>query len=421
MVNHEHSGEQTGDDSANPWDAVADYGNKHPFGSLPEDVSVVEMKDDQVPEDAENDPFFADRNSPDLGAESIAEATSQPHGKEIRTPQLLHDYDKGLIYGEQVGETIVAKPESAEHASMRQEQNQKKQDQADAEYLKSHYMRSSMRGHLGVWDYSRMSKEDKADAERKRQLAEMDFFDARPLDFKIGGWEDLSEEERRWHNGWFLATEGGRWLDKKVNEKMRKDNPEVFNPSKELVIERIRKVVLELNTEESQKELMRFADLFGNGNYSEAVTQAAVFFSEIYGLKDIPNIRMMDPKDDVRGFQEADSFVIATNVRATPWGFLNTLSHELWHARQQQAINNKEPGSELLSINLQNYQDANNGIIDRPYFTQLVEMEARAIGGFVGEAVHKNMPLGKRIKYGLQRFRKPKANNKTPDATPSVA
>ncbi|MDO4730208.1 MAG: hypothetical protein Q4A96_03370, partial [Candidatus Saccharibacteria bacterium] len=331
MVNHEHSGEQTGDDSANPWDTVADYRNKHPFGSLPEDVPAVEMKDDQVPEDTENDPFFADRNSSDLGAEGIKEATSQPHGREIRTPQLLYDYDKGLIFGEQIGETIVAKPESAEHASMRQEQNQKKQDQIDAEYLKSHYMRSSMRGHLGVWDYSRMSEEDKADAERKRQLAEMGFFDAKPFDLRTGGWEEPSEEEQRWHNGWFQTAEGGIWLDEKVNERIIKDNPEVFAPSKELIIERVGKVVEELNTEESQKELMKFADLFGNGNYSEAVTQAALFFGEIYGLKDIPNVRMMDPNDSVKGFQESESFVIATNVRTTPWDFLNTLSHELWH------------------------------------------------------------------------------------------
>lgn len=295
MVNHEHSGEQTGDNSANPWDAVVDYGNEHPFGSEQGNDSDAEAETSQVSEDVENDPFFADRNSSDLGAEGIKEATSQPQGKEIKTPQLLHDYDENLIYGKQIGSTIVTKPESAEHESVRQEQNKKLQDQADAEYLKSHYMRSSMRGDLGDWDYSQMSEEDKADAARKEQLAEMGFYDAEPLDYKPDdykekyygpldkmedqrAWNELTEKEREWHNGWFFTRQGEKWLNEKVNEKMRKDNPEAFNPSKELVAERVGKIVEALKTEESQKELMKFAELFGSGKYSEATTQAATFF-----------------------------------------------------------------------------------------------------------------------------------------------
>ena len=218
--------------------------------------------------------------------------------------------------------------------------------------------------------------------------------------------------EREWQKAWADLEEGEHSLNQRVS-------PEVFSADKKEVRKTLAPVIERLNAEGSRGEIAELLKLLEHSEKGMFVTRSVEFFAKVYGLKALPELKILSGAD---GFKSSGAFNSFTNeLRLNsdyfnePLEAFNTISHELWHVRQYQSILLNETGSSLLRINEDGYLGPDNELGYARYTAQLTELEAWEIGNAAAKIAksvmrEENTPvlkpfgkIGRRISRALRR------------------
>ncbi len=431
MVKHEVSGERTGDDSQSSWDSVTEWAKEHPF-SRSHDIPVPVPDFDDNPEPNEGDsasdnvdnvsvpvPDFED-DRPDF-----SEETEEPLDN---TPEISDDYVP------KVGDVITLRPESEEFVRYKDE-IKVRDDVAWADSFGKRYgLLSSLRGgrDYEIWKTRKLESGDGrqlvAEVERLKKLMDCGLYELPPLE---GSPDD--EALKKWRERWEQTVRGGEYLDRNVRALMRVNNSEdrandevdptiaadpffadprsvrvgnVFNyvlengePSPE-ALKFVAPILKKLETDESKDKIEELTRTFDKEKIMPFLRGSIDFFAKLYGLKEYPMILFIEG-ETTSGFYNHSTNVLGLNIknRTNAAEYLDTIAHELWHARQAQSIRDGDIEARLLSVNNDAYVSPDENYAS--YRAQLNEVEAWAIGRTVGRIA--NPPMMERFSRGFKK------------------
>ena len=171
----------------------------------------------------------------------------------------------------------------------------------------------------------------------------------------------------------------------------REANPDVYDPNQD----EIDSFAESITSKVSKKDMVDFVEIAREFDIDDAELYLASKLAEAYGIKNMPNIVHVDAdaadpdSSDRTGYYDHTSNTVllyfGDDCLDSRSEYVDALSHELWHARQYEAIDNGEKRGELYKINYKYYLTPQNSSLDE-YMQQIVEAEAISIGRKMSEA-----------------------------------